>query len=212
MRSEALINYSFMKGRLAEAIIERLFISLGMDVYPVGFEAQLPRLARLKASGKLKSSAITKFEYGPDFIVCDNDINNKGENEAFEVEVKFRSGSNVSISELEKYDSESLIFLFINKENIYCIENKDIERLPRSDIELKNGKKIPAISFDDCILLEHHNRFGFNRRQRDKVKYFSALINSSLNHFASESEVTKKLIDCFDGDKKKLKDACERIN
>ncbi len=209
--NEALINYNFMKGRLAEAIIERLFVSLGMDVYPVGFEAQLPRLARLKASGKLKPSAITKFEYGPDFIVCDNDPKNKGENEAFEVEVKFRSGSDINIFELRKYESQDLIFLFINKEKIYCIENKEIEKLPKHFIKTKNGKNMPMVSFEDCILLEHHNRFRFNKKQRDKIRYFSALINASLNHFKEEWKVKQDLLECFEGDKEKLNSVCERI-
>jgi len=208
---EALINYNFMKGRLAEAIIERLFVSLGMDVYPVGFEQQLPRLARLKAAGKLKPSAISKFEYGPDFIVCDNDPKKTGNNQAFEVEVKFRSGGDINISELNKYESEDLLFLFINKERIYCLENKSIDNLPKHFITLKNGQKIPMLSFEHCVQLEYHNRFIFNKAQREKIRYFSALINASLNHFKNEKMVKKDLLDCFDGDEERLKKACSKI-
>ncbi len=45
-------NYGFIKGRIAEAFVERLLITLGMEVYPSGFEVQAPRLATLKRTGK----------------------------------------------------------------------------------------------------------------------------------------------------------------
>ena len=173
-------NYGFMKGRLAEAIVERLFITLGWEVYPVGFETKIPRIAQLVSAKKVKTKAIERFEYGPDFVVYNPHESHK--EKLHEIEVKFRKNSRISRSDLKHYKhNDDLLFLFLDKENIYCLRNGDKKHI--------GGKG--DIYFHQCELLLSHPAFSFNHEQRRIIRAFPTLLLASLNKFEKDTTVRK---------------------
>jgi hypothetical protein len=86
-------HYQMTKGRLAETIIEELFIASGYDVHRFGMENMVPGLVRkLHGNTSGVSSHIRKM---PDFVM-------HKENEVHFVEVKFRSDGAFDIQKLQK--------------------------------------------------------------------------------------------------------------
>lgn len=179
-------NYGFIKGRMAEGIIERLFCTLGMDVYPVGLEVKNPHIAALKSKGKIKTKPIEKFEYGPDFIICQHDKIDDMYN-IFEIEVKFRKTGNVKITELKKYNDPKILFIFLDTKNVYCIENSEVQKI------IKKDKNTKSLSFKKCLLLKDYPIFNFTRKQKNIIHAFSLLIEATLNQFRQDNELSKTI-------------------
>lgn len=182
----AIRNYGFIKGRLAEGIVERLFVSLDIDAYPVGIEVKNPHIAKLRSNKKIKTQPIEKFEYGPDFLLCQHDKKDDMYN-IFEIEVKFRKNSAVPVSELKKYKDPRIIFIFLDTKNFYCIENSDFQKIIKKSPTLKN------IDFRDLSLLQNHPIFKFSRAQKNIIYAFSHLIKSSLNMFIEDKILSKEI-------------------
>jgi len=85
---------SIIKGRLAEAIIEELFISLGYEVHRYGMENTIPGfMNRFSAKGEVAF----KIRRMPDFVVVKD-------SEPFFIEVKYRSNDNFDF--MSAYDKE----------------------------------------------------------------------------------------------------------
>ncbi len=187
-------NYGFIKGRLAEGIVERLFFSLDIDVYPVGLEVKNPHIARLRSKGKIKTKPIEKFEHGPDFLLCQHNKKEDSYN-LFEIEVKFRKSSYIDTSELKKYKDPSIIFVFLNKKNFYCIKNSEFQKI------LKTNKQLKILNFKDFSLLKNHSVFKFSRTQKNIIHAFSFLIEASLNKLENDKNLAKII-------KKKCQNLC----
>ena len=86
-------HFQMTKGRLAETIIEELFIASGYEVHRFGMENMVPGLVRrLNNNYSDVSAQIKKM---PDFVM------HKGDSIQF-VEVKFRSDGKFDIEKLEK--------------------------------------------------------------------------------------------------------------
>lgn len=194
----AIRNYSFIKGRLAEAIVERLFISLGMEVYPVGFEAQLPRVATLRAHGKIKTSAIRRFEYGPDFVVCAEQENPKTY-ALYEIEVKFRQNGKIDLQELNKYEDPDMYFILIDETGIYCLKKAAVSTLEIKTVEITKGRSAKGISFEQCPRLEDVKDFSFSRAQKNCITAFTGIVQASLGSFVSHGKFSKDLDEKYKG-------------
>lgn len=188
-----MINYSFMKGRLAEAVVERLFVCLGYDVYPVGFEAKLPRIARLKSRGKVRARAIERFEYGPDFVICSNNKNDEGKYDLMEVEVKFRTDGFIDASVLDNYKDENIFFIFIDTNYIYCLKNGDRQYLPAHEITYGNGNAQRRYAFKDCPRLADHRAFGLNDYQKSIVGVFEGLVANTFGVFHEDRNMRNQI-------------------
>jgi hypothetical protein len=115
-----------IKGRIAEAIIEELFLSLDYGVFRYGMENTIPGVMELlKKSGS--SSVENIIRKMPDFVIQ----NKKGQ--VFFVEVKFRASEEFSIKDIgEDYPFGNAFFIIVSKKHIKCLSFKD----------LKDGKKI----------------------------------------------------------------------
>ena len=90
-------------GKTAERIVQELFEKAGFKVIKYGYEYTVPRLANRKK--KIIGEAANYIRHQPDFIV----VNNK--NEAFFVEVKFRSGGIIKKEHMFNYPSCYVVFL-----------------------------------------------------------------------------------------------------
>ena len=91
------------KGRTAERIVANLFKEAGFKVYKYGYEYTLPKLA--DRTNPIKGRAAEYIRHQPDFIVVN------GGNEAFFVEVKFRSSQIVPDKEIFPYPNCYVVLL-----------------------------------------------------------------------------------------------------
>ena len=179
--AQVLRNYSFLKGGLAETLVERMFFTLGYEVYPVGYEKILPRLAQFKRNNQLKPKAIQRFEYGPDFFVClpEGDVA-----QTWEVEVKFRKTGRIRRSEIIDYENENIIFIVLSPSNIYCFQNREFE-----DLCNKSGTLI----FSKSNLLCESAHFNFCFSQKRIVQGFEEYCSSFYKNLPLEKEFAERI-------------------
>lgn len=123
-KREHYYKESMIKGRIAETLIEELFLSLDYSVFRYGMENTVPGIMNLLKG--VRSDVATNIRRMPDFVIQKN-------NEVFFVEVKFRKSEDFSFKDLpEDYPYENCYFVVVSKKHIKCI----------SYDELKNGKAI----------------------------------------------------------------------
>ena len=119
-------SQNIIKARVAETIIQELFIQNKYNVFNYGMERTMPTLI-----GKIykdKSEVSTAIRSMPDFVVQHIETG-----ELLYVEVKFRASGCFGINELlDNFPYENAHFVVVSKEAIKCISFK----------ELKDGKAI----------------------------------------------------------------------
>ena len=122
-------DYNMIKGRIAESLIEQLFLKLNYRVYRYGMENTVPGIMELLKG--VKSEVSRTIRSMPDLVIQDH----KGE--AYFIEVKFRAEEQFSIKDLPKdYPFENAFFIVVSKKHIKCLSYKD----------LKDGKEITSTS------------------------------------------------------------------
>lgn len=132
-RSENMI-----KGRIAETLIEELFLALGYNVFRYGMENTVPGIMKLLKG--VKTEVADNIRRMPDFVV------QKGK-EVFFVEVKFRASETFTKKDLPKnYPFENAYFILVSKKHIKCITYKELfkengEISPKSKNYLGNRKE-----------------------------------------------------------------------
>lgn len=127
---ERQYRYSMIKGRIAETLIQELFLSLGYNVFRYGMENTIPGIMELLKG--VRSDVAQEIRRMPDFV-----IQNPKNKEVYFVEVKFRASEELSIKDLPKnYPFENAYFILVSKKHIKCI----------SYAEMKEGKEITPTS------------------------------------------------------------------
>ncbi|OPY31118.1 MAG: hypothetical protein A4E32_02102 [Methanomassiliicoccales archaeon PtaU1.Bin124] len=136
-RSRKRPAYNMIKGRIAETLIEELFLSMGYRVYRYGMENTIPGIStNLLGVDKLSSNVANNIRKMPDFVV-------QKDNSVFFIEVKFRKSEQFSIRDVgDDYPYNDVFFIIVSKKHIKCItiqelrENKTIS--PESNNYLGN--------------------------------------------------------------------------
>jgi len=119
-----------IKGRIAETLIQELFLSLGYNVFRYGMENTIPGIMELLKG--VKSEVAEEIKRMPDFV-----IQNPKTAEVFFIEVKFRSSENFNLKDLPKgYPYDNVFIILVSKKHIKCITVD----------ELKGGKEISPTS------------------------------------------------------------------
>ncbi len=137
-------RYSMIKGRIAETLIQELFLSLDYNVFRYGMENTIPGIIELLKG--VRSDVAQEIRRMPDFVV-----QNPKTKDVFFVEVKFRASEEFSIKDLPKeYPFDNAYIVIVSKKHIKCI----------TVAELKAGKEITPTS---------HNYLG-NRKEFDLDK------------------------------------------
>ena len=117
-------RYSMIKGRVADTLIEELFLSQGYSVFRYGMENTIPGIIDLLKG--VRGDVADDIRRMPDFVIQKN-------KDVFFIEVKFRKSEQFSFSNLPKnYPYENAIIILVSKKHIKCITVE----------ELKNGKEI----------------------------------------------------------------------
>lgn len=119
-------HYNMIKGRIAETLIQELFLSLKFNVFRYGMENTIPGIMDLLKG--VRSDVANEIKRMPDFVVQD-----PRSNSVYFVEVKFRAAETFKYSDLPKdYPYGNAYVIIVSKKHIKCITVE----------ELKNGKEI----------------------------------------------------------------------
>ena len=128
--SEKLYRYNMIKGRIAETLIQELFLSLGYNVFRYGMENTIPGIMELLKG--VRSEVAQDIRQMPDFV-----MQNPKSKDVYFVEVKFRASEQLSLKDLGKnYPYENAYIILVSKKHIKCITVS----------ELKEGKEISPTS------------------------------------------------------------------
>lgn len=118
--------YNLIKGRIAETIIEELFLSLGFQVFKYGMENTIPGIMELLKG--VKDDVAMEIKRMPDLVVYKD-------SQANFIEVKFRASGTFKLSDIDKkgdYPYQNALIVLVSKKHIKCI----------SFMELLDGKEI----------------------------------------------------------------------
>lgn len=119
-------HYNMIKGRIAETLIQELFLSLKFNVFRYGMENTIPGIMELLKG--VRTDVAKDIKNMPDFVVQD-----PRNNSVYFVEVKFRASESFKISDLPKdYPYSNAYMVIVSKKHIKCITVD----------ELKAGKEI----------------------------------------------------------------------
>lgn len=143
-------RYNMIKGRIAETLIEELFLALGYDVFRYGMENTVPGVMKLLRG--VEDEVAHNIKRMPDFVVKKGD-------KLFFIEVKFRAKElfDNTDSSIQNYPYKNCYFIIVSKEHIKCITYD----------ELKNGEKITP---EDRKYLG--NRKEFDDLDKEVIKEF----------------------------------------
>lgn len=127
---ERAYRYGMIKGRIAETLIQELFLSLGYNVFRYGMENTIPGIMELLKG--VRSDVAQEIRRMPDFV-----MQNPKTKDVYFVEVKFRASEEFSLKHLPKnYPYENAYIIVVSKKHIKCI----------TVAELQEGKEISPTS------------------------------------------------------------------
>lgn len=137
-------RYNMIKGRIAETLIQELFLSLGYNVFRYGMENTIPGIMELLKG--VRSDVAQEIRRMPDFV-----MQNPKTKDVYFVEVKFRANGEFKPDDLpEDYPYTNAYIIVVSKKHIKCI----------TVAELREGKEVTAST---------HNYLG-NRKEFDLDK------------------------------------------
>ncbi len=113
-------RYGMIKGRIAETLIQELFLSLGYKVFRYGMEKTIPGIIEFLKG--VKSEVSTQIRHMPDFVIHDP----KSKSFYF-IEVKFRANEEFSSKDLPKnYPYPNTYIILVSKKHIKCLTIEEI--------------------------------------------------------------------------------------
>jgi hypothetical protein len=119
-------RYGMIKGRIAETLIQELFLSLNYSVFRYGMENTIPGIMELLKG--VRSDVAQEIRRMPDFVIQDPRTKS-----VYFIEVKFRANGVFRFTDLpENYPYENAFIILVSKKHIKCITVE----------ELKKGKEI----------------------------------------------------------------------
>ena len=109
-----------IKGRVAETIIQELFLAHGFNVFHYGMERSIPGIAQL--TRKTKGPVNDRIRTMPDFVVQD-----PRNNRLHFVEVKYRASGLFSVEDIKTdYPWPHAFFIVVSREHIKCLAYKQL--------------------------------------------------------------------------------------
>lgn len=108
-------RYGMIKGRIAETLIQELFLSLGYNVFRYGMENTIPGIMELLKG--VRSDVAQEIRRMPDFV-----IQNPKTKSVYFIEVKFRANGSFRYNDLpQNYPYENAYIILVSKKHIKCI-------------------------------------------------------------------------------------------
>lgn len=120
LHQNLLYPENMIKGRIAETLVEELFLSLKYNVFRYGMENTVPEARRLLDG--VRSDVADSIRRMPDFVIQDKNGN------VYFAEVKFRAKEEFRFSDLPKdYPYKNCYFIIVSKRHIKCITYRELE-------------------------------------------------------------------------------------
>jgi hypothetical protein len=117
---ERTYRYNMIKGRIAETLIQELFLSMNYNVFRYGMENTIPAIMTLLKG--VRTDVAEDIKRMPDFV-----IQNPTSKEVYFVEVKFRAIGAFSKSDLPKnYPYGNAYIIIVSKKHIKCITVEEL--------------------------------------------------------------------------------------
>lgn len=117
---ESKYREGMIKGRIAETLVEELFLSLGYNVFRYGMENTVPGIMNLLKG--VRSDVADNIRRMPDFV-----IQHPERKDVFFIEVKFRANEEFLIKDLPKdYPFTNAYFILVSKKHIKCITYQEL--------------------------------------------------------------------------------------
>jgi len=143
---------NMLKGRIAETLVEELFLYLNYNVFRYGMENTVPGVMKLLKG--VRGDVADNIRNMPDFVIQDN-----RNGEVYFVEVKFRANEEFRRSNLPKdYPYKNCYFIIVSKKRIKCITYEELEAgkvvSPSSQNYLGNRKEF---ALDKNVIIEFCN-------------------------------------------------------
>jgi hypothetical protein len=114
-------RYGMIKGRIAETLIQELFLSLGYNVFRYGMENTIPGIMELLKG--VRSDVAQEIRRMPDFV-----MQNPKTKDVYFIEVKFRASEEFSLKDLPKnYPYENAYIIIVSKKHIKCITDHELQ-------------------------------------------------------------------------------------
>lgn len=113
-------RYGMIKGRIAETLVQELFLSLGYNVFRYGMENTIPGIMELLKG--VRSDVATEIRRMPDFV-----MQNPETKDVYFVEVKFRANGEFKKKDLPKdYPYTNAYIILVSKNHIKCLSVREI--------------------------------------------------------------------------------------
>lgn len=145
-------NINSLKGRIAEHLIQDLFIHSGYNVFNYGLERLHPSLSKMIKFDNHKTSKALR--YMPDFVVQSSQ-----NGDLFYLEVKFRANGEFKFDEnYTDYPYKNAWFVIVSPEKIQCLHYKNLVKnyyiTPKSNFKLS---RVKSFHIDSDFLKEYEN-------------------------------------------------------
>lgn len=115
-------RYNMIKGRIAETLIQELFLSLGYNVFRYGMENTIPGIMELLKG--VRSDVAQEIRRMPDFVIQDPRTKS-----VYFLEVKFRASGKFKQEDLPKdYPYENAYIILVSKKHIKCITVEELKQ------------------------------------------------------------------------------------
>lgn len=113
-------RYNMIKGRIAETLIQELFLSLGYNVFRYGMENTIPGIMELLKG--VRSDVAQEIRRMPDFVIQDPRTKS-----VYFLEVKFRASGEFKPKDLPKdYPYGNAFIILVSKKHIKCITVEEL--------------------------------------------------------------------------------------
>jgi hypothetical protein len=146
---ERQYRYGMIKGRIAETLIQELFLSLGYNIFRYGMENTIPGIMELLKG--VRSDVAQEIRRMPDFV-----MQNPKTKDVYFIEVKFRTSGEFSAKDLPKdYPYVNAYIVLVSKKHIKCLTVTELldgkEITPTSNSYLGNRKEF---DLDKEVIIE----------------------------------------------------------
>lgn len=113
-------RYGMIKGRIAETLIQELFLSLNYNVFRYGMENTIPGIMELLKG--VRSDVAQEIRRMPDFV-----IQNPETKDVYFIEVKFRASGEFKAKDLPKgYPYTNAYIVLVSKKHIKCLTVQEL--------------------------------------------------------------------------------------
>ncbi len=115
---DLIYRQNMIKARIAETLIEELFLSMEYNVFRYGMENTVPGIMKLLKG--VRSDVADNIKRMPDFVI-------QKDRDVYFVEVKFRASEEFSIRDLPPdYPYDNAYIILVSKKHIKCITVQDL--------------------------------------------------------------------------------------